>query len=216
MSGRLKENEARLPKERYFGDSYFSKIQLNSLSNQLLLIYSLKPKKILEIGKGNGFVSNFLKSAGYDVITFDINPNLQPDIVGDITNINAYFNEGEFDLIVCCEVLEHLPFEEFEKILMMFSKISRGQAIISLPRCQKIFVSINLQIKIRRIIDKRFNIFLALLGGKKVSVNHHWEIYSTKKTSLNSIKGIINKYFKIEMCFRDKDVPQHQYLVLKA
>jgi protein-L-isoaspartate O-methyltransferase len=53
-------------------------------------IDKLKPKDILEIGLGDGFVSSFLKRAGYDVTTVDINPALEPDICAPLDQMSNH------------------------------------------------------------------------------------------------------------------------------
>src|SRR5690606_9829851 len=108
------ERERTLPRDVYFSDQYFSMQQLCSLSHQINLIHCLRPKNILEIGIGNGFTSSFLRRAGYAVTTVDINPELEPDICAPLDQVGAYLNGEKVDLVVCCEVLEHMPWSDFE------------------------------------------------------------------------------------------------------
>ena len=44
----------------------------------------LNPKKVLEIGVGNGFVSNYLKQRKKDVVTADIDAGLSPNVVSSV------------------------------------------------------------------------------------------------------------------------------------
>ena len=125
------DRERALHKSIYFSKEYFSLIQLASLSCQLNLIHKLNPKSVLEIGIGNGFVSSFLKRYGIEVTTCDINPNLEPDIICELQDLPRHVNK-RFDLIVCCEVLEHMPWNDFSKNIQVLSEISDRQ-LISLP-----------------------------------------------------------------------------------
>jgi len=64
----------------------------------------------------------------------DINPNLNPDIVGDLRKINPSLI-NRFDLIICADVLEHMPFEDlkhnFENIFRCLAK--GGETLITIP-----------------------------------------------------------------------------------
>lgn len=97
--------------------------------------------EILEIGCGEGDMLNVMKSAreakiqGFDV---DIPTLLRarnrfPDVplsLVDAHNI-AYANQG-FDLVVACEVLEHVAYPE--RVLAEAARMTRKHAIFSVPR----------------------------------------------------------------------------------
>lgn len=80
VNARGAQREMSLSRETYFSELYFSEPQLFSMGNQLAAIHQLKPQSIIEIGIGSGFTSSFLKGAGYDITTVDINESLRPDI----------------------------------------------------------------------------------------------------------------------------------------
>ncbi len=92
----------------------------------------LKPKdKVLEIGVGSGFTANYLRSKGFEVTTFDIDEDKNPDIVG---NIVAYdWSTINASHILAFEVFEHIPFNEFKTTL---KKLKRS--------CKYIFMSVPL------------------------------------------------------------------------
>ena len=71
---------------------------------------------MLEIGVGNRTVSNYLKENGVDITTFDFDKELKPDIVGDVRDMKG-IKENSFDVIMACEVLEHIPFDDVEYAL---------------------------------------------------------------------------------------------------
>ncbi len=177
------EREKGLQKSEYFSESYFEKYQLFSLSEQINLIYkysqNLTNPKIIEIGKGNGFVSDFFKKAGYDFLTFDINKNLEPDIVGSILEFGNLVNT-QVDIVVACEILEHLPFEMFEKSLEQISKVTSKYLIITLPEFKKFF-GFSMHFRLPRI--KRFSIpiFIKHRGNRILGSGHFWEIDYDKK-----------------------------------
>ena len=101
--------------------SYFFHIQIKN-SN---------PKRVLEVGVGNGFVTSYLKRLGYDVTTLDILKTYVPDMKASV--LKMPFKDGYFDVCLCCEVLEHLPFEYFQAGLDELSRVSKQRVILSLP-----------------------------------------------------------------------------------
>jgi SAM-dependent methyltransferase len=66
-------------------------------------------KKVLTIGAGgevNFLLNQYSKKNSFDLVSFDIEKNMQPDILGDICTYD--FKEEKYDYVVIVEVLEHL------------------------------------------------------------------------------------------------------------
>lgn len=212
--GRTFEEEATIPQERYFNESYFRRKQFDSLISQILTVHKLSPNKILEIGPGNGIVSYILRKSGREVTTFDINESLSPDVVGNLTEIDTIFAHESFDLILCAEVLEHLPFEHFEPILAMYRDITRKHVIITLPRNHHILLDFTARLKLPYIPYLKTNIFWRLPNRQKWS-GHHWEVDFAPAYSLKSLLAIMSKYFKVVDCHLDKRNRSHQFFILE-
>jgi len=211
------EREKELEKSVYFSDLYFDKYQLFSLSEQISLIHRyckkcIKPK-IIEIGKGNGFVSDFFKKAKYDFLTFDINKNLEPDIEGNILEFSNLITT-EVDIVIACEILEHLPFEMFENSLEQISKVSRKYTIITLPEHKKFF-GLNLQLRIPKINRFSLPFFIKYKGNKVLGSGHFWEIDYSKETKRKVIEMILEKYFKIINKGSFHTNPYHNFYILE-
>jgi 2-polyprenyl-3-methyl-5-hydroxy-6-metoxy-1,4-benzoquinol methylase len=94
------------------------------------LVDASSPLTILDIGCGNGYISNYLSAHCKEIICIDHNP-LSIDIAklyikrknitficGDVFEINKKTNVGKIDLIVCSHIIEHLsnPFFFLKKI----------------------------------------------------------------------------------------------------
>jgi len=71
----------------YFRKEYDKKSRFISYWHQINEIIKLNPKRVLEIGVGNGFISKYLKERGVNVITLDIDKRLNPDVTGSILDI---------------------------------------------------------------------------------------------------------------------------------
>jgi SAM-dependent methyltransferase len=135
-----------------FAEKYMSK---NPVSRYLVsrfieslssLVHKAAPKTILEIGCGEGFLALALARQGYAVHGLDVREQAiefasrraqEADMesrlrfeMGDIYNFSA----GDFreDLLICCEVLEHL--DRSEEALERLACLSAEYAIFSVPR----------------------------------------------------------------------------------
>lgn len=213
-SGRTTSEEANLGKERYYTDGYFSHAQFVSFSEQVLLVQNMKRKNILEIGIGNGIVSDFLRKAGLNVTTFDINQNLSPDVIGSVTDLIELFQHRKFDLILCAEVLEHMPFERFKQAISNIAEVTNEYAIITLPRCQKVIFDIQFNIKIPKLHSIEKGLFLSI-PNSKIPSQHHWELDSSKETKLKKIETILKEHFTILTSSRFRFRSNHHYFILK-
>jgi len=60
-------------------------------------------EKTLDVGAGDKNYVSFFPN----ITTIDINPERKPDVVADVCQLP--FGDNEFGLILCTEVLEHLP-----------------------------------------------------------------------------------------------------------
>ena len=210
--------EQNLSKETYFNDDYFDIYQLFSLSEQIKLLHKYakleNSSKILEVGKGNGFVSDFFKKAGFDITTFDINENLSPDIVGNILELHTLI-EKKADIVLCSEVLEHMEFNLFEKSLKELSLASNNYVIITLPEFKKFF-GCNLQIRIPKVKVFSIPLFLGLRSNKVLASGHFWEIDYDENSTRKNIEASIQKYFTIVENGRFHTSPYHNCYVLKV
>ncbi len=211
--GRSLKEEASLPGNRYFTDGYFARSQMDTMVSQIIEVKSKRPTTILEIGIGNGLVSSFLKASGIQVTTFDINENLNPDVIGNILEIEKYFENQSFDLILCAEVLEHLPFSCFEKILEKLANLTSGHLVLTLPRSHRILLDASLSIKIPFLHRVHVSTFIRI-PTNQISDDHHWQIDADREWHIKAIKRKISKHFTIEKCFADPRNRPHQFFIL--
>lgn len=127
----------QLNPDHYLKHSYDFRERFISYWYQINKIFKLNPVSILEIGIGNGFVSNYLKARSYKVTTLDINPNFKTDVVSSVLSIP--FPKQSIDLTACYEVLEHLPYKNFLITLSEIYRVCRNNAIISLPDSGRVY-----------------------------------------------------------------------------
>lgn len=178
--------------------------------HQIDEIDRLRPVEILEIGPGNKFVTGYLSNLGYSIKTLDINKDNHPDVVGSVLELP--FDDNSFDLILCSEVLEHLPFDNFTVALEQMKRVTKKYIVLSLPHWGWLFYA---KIKLPFLKYKKFYFKLSGFKKHKPGGEHFWEIgkagYPFKK-----VKRIIEKQkFKILKEYLDPDSPYHHFFILE-
>lgn len=150
-------------------------------------------QKILEIGKGAGVVSAVLKDMGYDLKTMDINEHLHPDYVQNICALEDAFKKNQYDVILCAEVLEHIPFENFETAIKNIASMLKtdGVLVLTIPNC---YLRLPVYINLPKI---HFNKVLVAKMTRRIGVEHCWEIGSAEETNERNIKRILEKHFVV-------------------
>jgi len=209
--------EKSLDRVRYLNDTYTDEVQLLTYVNQLNLIFETikmydfnKNINILEIGIGNGFIANALRTYDINITTFDINPRLNPDYVGNILELTDIIKNKKFDLIICFEVLEHMPFENFEDALIQIKQVS-SKVLLSLPQIKRHYGFYGLLKLPKKTFHLKFGINI---GFKKLPNEHFWELNSHNNTRREKIKDIINKYFLIKKFGKFFFNNYHNYYIL--
>ena len=89
---------------------------------------------VLEVGTGDGVVKRCIQPFVRSYTVMDVNEKLQPDVHGDLLEHQAAL-VGQFDAIVCTEVLEHLPFDRMPLCLANLDAYLRpgGLLFLTLP-----------------------------------------------------------------------------------
>lgn len=124
--------ERQVPPEHYWSRTYNSKERICSFWHQLDEMLTLDAETVLEIGPGSGIVTDWLQRAGISVTTLDIDSALGAEVEASITE-RLPFEDNSFDAVLCCQVLEHIPFDEIGKALREIRRVSRLGTVISLP-----------------------------------------------------------------------------------
>ena len=98
--------------------------------HQIDEVTRLGGKRVLEIGKGSGIVSDRLRAMGDEVTTVDIDADLKPDVVASAEQLP--FGDKAFDVVLAAEILEHIPFERVSGALSEIRRVAT-QSVITLP-----------------------------------------------------------------------------------
>jgi len=171
-------NAAAPPGRSHYGLSYLgNELQrLASYRMQLRLALRTSPKTCLLVGRGDGLVDRLLTAAGVATVSLDVVPELEPDVVGSVDAIPL--EDDCFDLCICCQVLEHLPFERFGHALRELRRVSRGRLVLSLPdqrRC--VTLRINAPRLSRQLQWSPPRMRAPRIPADRLETDgHHWEI----------------------------------------
>jgi len=165
MAKQVDKNAYRF--ERYTGLDRWS-----SYHYQLREILALNPASVLEIGVGDGVVRQYLKTQTPVAYTsFDVADDLGADVIGDVRALP--FEDASFDMVCAFEVLEHLPFEDFEKALGELVRVARSCVLVSVPHFGP---PVKFLIKVPFLPEIRFAFKIPFPKIHTFNGQHYWEI----------------------------------------
>ncbi len=92
--------------------------------------------RVLDIGTRDGHFAKLLADRGASVVALDLSlpaishPGVHP-VKGDATSLD--FPTGAFDLVLCAEVLEHIPSPQLEMACSEIARVCGGHVLIGVP-----------------------------------------------------------------------------------
>jgi hypothetical protein len=210
------------PKEHYFNREYMRTERLLSYIDQIAILSKLSEPSdtVLEVGKGNGYFSHFVRAYfNQSVKTVDIVSGLKPDFCADIRS-QEFVLPVTFDIGVCFEVMEHIEWDLLNTIVENLRKYVKKYLIVSVPD-----TNFFIQFKLYKLFLKYnpFNYILSMprfIKNKKTIGNgHYWEIGIYHSQRRITSKILIQEVFKIENVIshhRGRQFPGHHFFVLKG
>ena len=162
---------SQVERNHYTFGKYTKIDRWSSYFYQIQLVLSESPEKVLEIGVGEGVLRDYLRAQDIEYTSLDFAKDLNPDVVGDVTNLP--FLDNSFDLVCAFEVLEHLPFEKFQRSIDELLRVSRNKVILSLPHFGPPII---LDIKIPLLPRIKFAYKIPYFKEHNFDGEHFWEI----------------------------------------
>ncbi len=202
--------EKQVPKEHYRFERYSSPARWGSYFWQVKLVTELEPETVLEIGVGDAVFGRYLEDVVHTTYTgVDIDPDLHPDVVGDITALS--FPDNSFDVVCAFEILEHLPFDVVPKAMSELRRVSKNHVVVSVPDRRPY---IQFLCKIPLLPRLRFLLKTPFSRKGSYGKQHFWEI-GWDAFSLRSVQDLLTKDFSLENHFVPFENPQHHFFILK-
>jgi SAM-dependent methyltransferase len=98
----------------------------------------IRGKLALDLPAGNGWVSDRLRDQGAEAVSADINEEKSDFVQVDMEQMLP-FEDAYFDIIVCCEGIEHVfsPFNLFSEFARVLKK--GGILVITTPNVQNLY-----------------------------------------------------------------------------
>ncbi|HEY9768525.1 MAG TPA: class I SAM-dependent methyltransferase [Coleofasciculaceae cyanobacterium] len=162
-------------KSGYFKSSYDSRDRFCSYWYQIQETMNAigSEGRVLEIGPGNRFLTDYLLKRGICVETLDLREGNKPDYIGSVNKIPLA--DQSFELVACFQVLEHLTFEHFSNSLKEMARVASKQVVFSVPDVRYV-IEIDFSFLSR---DRRLQTTLSfprITKGGEMTKHHFWEI----------------------------------------
>lgn len=203
-------NNPQVDRSHYDFNKYSSEERFVSYYWQLKEVLILNQPSILEIGVGDRVFGSFIKNNTTATYTsLDITEDLHPDVVGNV--IELPFADKSFDVVCAFEVLEHLPFDQFDRALSELARVSRSHIVISVPHFGPM---ISFSLKIPFVPQIRCALKIPFPKKHMFNGQHYWEL-GTRGYSVKKIKKILLKYGGIAHDFVPFGNSYHHFFTLK-
>ena len=174
---------------------------------QVRLLRDLAVRRVLEIGPFKGLVTAMLGNAGYEVSVLDVDDSQRSAfggvefISGDVRDYPYEELAGRFDTIICCETLEHMPFDDVDGVLARMVEARARYLIVSVPYMAT-QLTVDLYVNRHTIMKylsfkklRRFKSFAqppAAAGWQP----HKWEV-GYKEYPLKRVVALLARHFRV-------------------
>ncbi len=195
----------------HYGRRYDHKHRWLGYFYQISTVLDLAPHAVLEVGPGNGLVASYLRDNGVQVTTADIDRKLKPTVVASITDLP--FEQGVFDVSMACEVLEHLPFDDFPQALRELARVSKKYVLVSLPDARRTLA--HFVVKLPFLPEWKFRGRLMKGGAHVFDGQHYWEIGKRGFPPSRVRDEIRNAGLTITKEFAAEDAPFYHFFLME-
>ncbi|MCT7980285.1 class I SAM-dependent methyltransferase [Laspinema olomoucense] len=198
--------------------NYLTKTRVISYYNQKRLIQALGKSvhKVLEVGIFNSLLSEFLVREGYEVIRADFDPGLNPDIILDLKS-DFEIAHNTFDVIVLFQVLEHIPYEDFEAAIKKIAQATKKFVVISLPY-NTAYLTLQVQFFLYQYQRPRSVLFQIpkFWSNQPFTPDEHcWEMGLKGYPKKRIIASLENAGLQLKREYQDPLEPYHYFFVLE-
>jgi SAM-dependent methyltransferase len=203
-------SSSQVGKSHYEFNTYAFEGRFVSYYWQLKEVLALNPQTVLEVGVGDRVFGNFLKTnTAVAYTSIDVAGDLHPDVVGSVLELP--FPDNSFDVTCAFEVLEHLPFEQFDRALNELCRVARSHVVLSIPHFGP---TLSFSCKIPFLPELRVALKLPFPKKHIFNGQHYWEI-GKRGYSVSDLREKLSRQGRIVRDFVPFGSPYHHFFVIK-
>jgi ubiquinone/menaquinone biosynthesis C-methylase UbiE len=177
---------------------------------QLREIHDAEPKTVLEVGVGDKVIGNYLKdNTDIQYTSLDVADDVKPDVVGDI--LRMPFPDSSFDVVCAFEVLEHIPFESFDKALREMARIAKKRILISVPHFGP---PVKFLLKLPFLPEIRFAFKIPFYKKHEWNGQHYWEL-GKKGYSTRMLASLVKKHGRLLRDYVPFENQYHHFFIIE-
>lgn len=201
--------EPQVSPAHYATLAYDTQARWASYWHQIDEVLRVRPRSCLAIGVGSGVVHTRLRERGLNVITVDIDEALEPDRVGDVRALPAA--DHEFDVVLCAQVLEHVPFGDVGVALSEIARVARERAVVTVPTFGR-----TIELSFRVPPFRRVSWVGSIPSRHAFSFDgqHYWELGARNATH-SAFVAELRERFAVHCAYRVPGNPYHSLFVLE-
>lgn len=194
----------------YISPSYLSPERMSSYGYQYLLGMSTDCQSFLNIGNANHIIKDLFLLNRKNYLEIDIDHKTNPSINAVLPRLPL--KSHSFEVVMCFQVLEHMPYEFFQSCIQELQRVSKKYIILSLPD-----ISLSRRDKIKMVL---FSLIKHPREWKKfrfrsIEKEHFWEIDNQNQNYFDIERIIKSENLAIEQHFRNHLNPYHHFFVLR-
>ncbi|MEN9621727.1 MAG: hypothetical protein RLZZ67_161 [Candidatus Parcubacteria bacterium] len=200
----------QVDKDHYSFGTYAHPDRFASYFYQLRELHKVSPKTILEVGVGDAVIGNYIRdNTDIKYTSIDVAADVNPDVIGSV--LEMPFENETHDVVCAFEVLEHIPFESFEKAISEMSRVARTHVMVSVPHFGP---PLKLLLKIPFIKEIRAAFKIPYHPAHTWNGQHYWEI-GKKGCSAKAIREIMSKYGTLVSEYVPFENQYHHFFILE-
>jgi hypothetical protein len=202
--------EARVQtKPGHYGPQYERAARWVNYGMQIQEVMRCAPASVLEIGIGSGAVAAILRSRGVSVTSVDIDPALCPDVIGSVHELTQCVPPKSFDLVLCAEVLEHLPLGLLPVCCEQLAAAAQRHVVIGLPCVPRPRWGVSVEFRIPGAGPRRVSFGISPLPRwRDGHPEHYWRVDSRPST-LPAVCRVVCESMNIVRILREPTDPLH-------
>lgn len=200
----------QVEKSHYDFERYAFEGRFVSYYSQLKEVLAQKPSSVLEVGVGGRVFGSFIKNnTTVSYTSVDVDEELHPDVVGSVLALP--FADASFDVACAFEVLEHLPFEQFDQAFSELCRVARTHVVISVPHFGPM---ISFSLKVPFLPQIRVALKIPFPVKHIFNGQHYWEL-GKRGYPIALIRRKLSEHGVLVRDFVPFGSPYHHFFVLK-